>query len=382
MKYAAFISYNSNDDKWARWLQRKLETYHLPNIIRNEKAEEQALAVKKLRVFRYRSDLNATSLSDGLAKELDDSNYLIVICSPHSAQSEWVGKEIRHFIDTGKKNKIIPFIVNGEPYSKDPAVECFNPVMLDAFPHNDMLGVNLNDYGDDSRVFRRRKAFVRIVSLVIDVPDAYNYLWNRYRHRWYQMMVMRTVLALLVLWMITFAWNRNQPFNCWVEVKETTPENSHLPALADAVISMQLDNEVKRDTLKDIGSRVFFRNIPGKYRGRNVTVHFEGYGYAKEDTVIGLLRNKRITLYIHRDDTYGVLAGVVKDSQGKPVSGASVKAVGLLTRTDDNGHFSMKIPIEKQVPQPTVTVSKVGFADEVYKNCSVSKDWQVMLNQK
>jgi hypothetical protein len=96
MKYTAFISYNSKDDKWARWLQRNLEAYSMPTVIYNEKHEivDRERKEGKMKVFRYKSDLNTISLQKGLAQELDQSQWLIVICSPHSAQSEWVGREI------------------------------------------------------------------------------------------------------------------------------------------------------------------------------------------------------------------------------------------------------------------------------------------------
>lgn len=381
MKYTAFISYNSKDDKWAKWLQRKLESYHLPSVIRNEKDEPLSMEVKKLRIFRYRSDLNTTSLSSGLANELDESNYLIVICSPNSAKSEWVGKEIKHFIDTGKRDKIIPFIVAGEPYSKDRKRECFNPVLLDAFPGNDMLGVNINDYGDDSWMFRRRKAFVKVVSLVIDIPDAFNYLWNRYRHRWYQMIALRIILTIIVLSAIFAVWSHNQPFSCRVDVKESSPHNKNLPPLNDAIISIKLDNEVKRDTLKDIGNFVVFKNIPGRYNGKRVHIGFDVYGYKKVDTLLQVSDNKVITLSVRRDDTYGILAGSVVDSQGKPVSDAVVRTGGFESATDTKGHFTIRIPIAKQVVQPKVIISKSGYKDEVYENCSISQDWQIMLNK-
>ena len=82
MKYTAFISYNSKDDKWAKWLQRKLEAYQMPVVIRNERDEmvRKEDKPKKMRVFRYRADLNTISLNEGLAKELDDARWLIVIC--------------------------------------------------------------------------------------------------------------------------------------------------------------------------------------------------------------------------------------------------------------------------------------------------------------
>ena len=55
MKYTAFISYNSKDDKWAKWLQRKLEGYSIPVVIKNEKDEvvkrEEKLLMKKTIAF-------------------------------------------------------------------------------------------------------------------------------------------------------------------------------------------------------------------------------------------------------------------------------------------------------------------------------------------
>ena len=109
MKYTAFISYNSKDDKWAKWLQRKLEAYSMPVVIKNEKDEvvKKGEKPRKLKVFRYRTDLNTISLNEGLAKELDDARWLIVICSPNSAKSTWVGKEIQHFLDTGRRDHIL-----------------------------------------------------------------------------------------------------------------------------------------------------------------------------------------------------------------------------------------------------------------------------------
>ena len=382
MKYSAFISYNSHDDKWAKWLQGKLESFHLPNVVRNEQSEEKKIDKKKLRVFRYMSDLNTATLTDGLTKELDEANYLIVICSPNSAKSEWVGREISHFIKTGKKDKIIPFIVDGEPYSKDKEKECLNPVLIEAFPDYDILGVNIKDYGEEPLFFRRRKTAVRVVSMIIDVPDAFNYLWNRYKYRWYKIVALRTILVIAVLAAIFFVWRQNQPFSCDVNVKEVTPLNTNLQPLTDAVVGIKLDNEVKKDTLKNKESKVTFTNIPGKYAGEKVHVTFDLYGFKKLDTVIALDKGKEITLNVSRDATFGQLGGVVLDENGQPVNGAKVSVMGLSTTTDGQGHFLINIPVSKQVVQPKVTVSKEGYKDEVVDNSDISTDWQVMIYKK
>lgn len=134
-EYYAFISYKSEDDRWAKWLQRKLEGYRLPTIIANEKPE---LPKKIDPVFRYVTSIGPGVLSEVIKEGLHKSNYLIVICSPLSAKSKWVGNEIREFIEQGKKDRIILFIVDGEPYSNDER-ECYHPVIKEEFP--EMLGV-------------------------------------------------------------------------------------------------------------------------------------------------------------------------------------------------------------------------------------------------
>ena len=64
-------------------------------------------------------------LSDELEKQLQSSEYLIVICSPHASRSEWVNKEIQVFIDEGRLGNIIPFIVEGLPHAGSAVEECF-----------------------------------------------------------------------------------------------------------------------------------------------------------------------------------------------------------------------------------------------------------------
>ena len=67
-------------------------------------------------------------LKRSLEKELDDSQFLIVVCSPNSAKSScvdgevkhYVNDEVQHFINTGRSDKIIPFIIEGKPHAINP----------------------------------------------------------------------------------------------------------------------------------------------------------------------------------------------------------------------------------------------------------------------
>ena len=80
-RYYAFISYSHNrsDMKWAKWLQRKLESYRLPSFL----LKQMPHLPKRLRpIFRDQTDLGITHLEEGIREELRDSRYLIVVCSP------------------------------------------------------------------------------------------------------------------------------------------------------------------------------------------------------------------------------------------------------------------------------------------------------------
>lgn len=139
-KYTAFISYNSKDDKVARWLQKRLESYSLPSVLANESGIRNKLegnSRRRFRIFRYVTDFVAKNIND-VTKELDQSKYLIVVCSPNSANAPWVRTEVGYFIANNRKNDIIPFVVNGIPYSNKEN-ECFTPELKSAFPDGSAL---------------------------------------------------------------------------------------------------------------------------------------------------------------------------------------------------------------------------------------------------
>lgn len=167
-KYFAFISYKREDEKWAKWLQDKLMHYKLPTNIRKQRPELPAVIHP---VFRDSTDLSGGVLADVINEALDSSRYLIVICSPRAAQSPWVCKEVVHFIDTGRERNIIPFIIDGEPNSKDIAAECFPEVLRKLSGERELLGININENGRDAAAI---KVVARMFNLQFDT------LWQRY----------------------------------------------------------------------------------------------------------------------------------------------------------------------------------------------------------
>ena len=165
-EYYAFISYKREDEKWAKWLQNKLEHYKFPTNL-NGRTD----LPKNIRpTFRDVTDLTPGLLAVEIDKALHSSEWLIVICSPRSAKSPWVCKEAQTFIDLGRADHIIPFVIEGNPFSKDSSTECYPEALLDLTDGKELLAANINEMGRDAAAI---KVVARMFNLRFDT------LWQR-----------------------------------------------------------------------------------------------------------------------------------------------------------------------------------------------------------
>ena len=130
-KYRAFISYSHADRTWGDWLHRALESYRVPSRLHGATGRDGAIPTKLFPIFRDREELSsAAELSEQIRHALRQSAYLIIICSPRSANSRWVNEEILEFKRLGREDRILAVIAEGEPNAADkpdadPALECF-----------------------------------------------------------------------------------------------------------------------------------------------------------------------------------------------------------------------------------------------------------------
>ena len=166
--YYAFISYKREDEKWAKWLQKKLESYGFPVALRKE---NPMLPAKIRPIFRDQSELSGGNLKEEIEKGLNGSKYLIVICSPRAAQSPWVSKEVQYFIDNGREDSIIPFIIGGSPNATNPEEECFPEGLRQLSGEKEILGININEMGREAAAI---KVIARMFGLRFDT------LWQRH----------------------------------------------------------------------------------------------------------------------------------------------------------------------------------------------------------
>ena len=116
--YNAFISYRHHpeDIKVAEQIQRYLERYRVPKAIRKQ-------GKQITRLFRDKEELPITSnLSDDIYEALQNSDFLIVICSKHTKESTWVQREIETFLKFHEYSKVLTVLVKGEPYEIIPEI--------------------------------------------------------------------------------------------------------------------------------------------------------------------------------------------------------------------------------------------------------------------
>jgi WD40 repeat protein len=128
MGYRAFFSYSRADERIANWLHGQLDRYRTPKDI----VASGAAPAKLHPIFRDRTDLQSGGqLDEALRRALDDSEALVVLCTPTSAKSQWVNAECEAFVRAGREDRIFPVIGAGEPNSGNPETECFPPALRD-----------------------------------------------------------------------------------------------------------------------------------------------------------------------------------------------------------------------------------------------------------
>lgn len=249
-EYFAFISYKREDERWAKWLADKLDNYKLPSTL-NGKQLPQSLR----KTFRDVDELSAGNLPEQIYKALSMSDNLIVVCSPRVAKkkSEWVNKEIEDFIKIkgGKSNNIFPFIIDGEPFSKDGEKECFPDALRNLKDGEERLGGNINEQGG------REAAVVKVVSGMLGV--SFDSLWHKHereqrKHR--RRLTMIGVVAFIVAIVIA-VW-------MYIQRQETLRANWSMMENQTRFVTEKVNEEMKEGDLL-VSSTFITRSTSEKY---------------------------------------------------------------------------------------------------------------------
>ncbi|QDT35966.1 toll/interleukin-1 receptor domain-containing protein [Stratiformator vulcanicus] len=131
-RFGAFISYSRRDNSsrnrnWADWLQDYLEHYQIPSSLIKSDGRRSFFPV-----FVDHDELAvAHRLTDSLKDKLSKSDALVVLCSPRSAVSPHVNREITEFRELKSADRIFCVIIDGDPSTREPGVTCFPPALFE-----------------------------------------------------------------------------------------------------------------------------------------------------------------------------------------------------------------------------------------------------------
>lgn len=358
-KNFAFISYNHKDVKYAKKLRRKLEWYRLPSEIHNEFEDSRYIRP----VFRDRDELNSGILGAELKTRLENSKYLIVVCSPNSAMSDWVSDEVQAFISMNRVEYIIPYIIDGAPqkYNDKDAASC--PLIGECFPKSlrlwnlehpkeSILGISIEDDGESNE----SKAFIRLVSRLIDVD--FETLWRRHVR---EIRAVISVCAIVALISLFLAYWFMIPLKLSVTIMD---DKSVLPLMEKGVLTVN-ENEY---SVSNLDTTIVVGALPGYYRLRTVPVSFASdrfYESVNEHISLGMGISQNYMIQMKRDSSFAIYAGHVfyeKNDNVVPLGGATVQIGNKTTTTDQEGYFRITFPLPEQTECKTRTISCDGFS--------------------
>lgn len=357
----AFISYSHRDMEVAKWLQRNLERYKLPTEIHNE-IDAQSRYLRP--VFRDQSDLNTGILGDELRRHLEESKYLILICSKNSAQSQWVSDEAKAFVEMGRLDRIIPVII---PDGDTDERSLFPIFLRDYFadnPDKELLGVNIGEVGRD-------KALVRVVSRMLNV--SFDSLWKRHQRQKRARILTGTVATIVIL---AAAYLFAIPVSLHVAMDV---EKSDLPLVGDITLNVD-GGEYSADITDPKFDAI---SLPGHKRFSSVDILAKAKYFITEDTIVptGFGLRRDVNLSLRRDDSFAKFQGTVYDDNMNPLADVEVSVAGFTAMTTSAGEFSITLPLEKQQIEHQIVVSKPGFQTIRRPDETPGKDLKFILHR-
>lgn len=269
--YRAFISYSHSDEAWARWLQRALESYRLPKSLRQSQPH---LPARLFPIFRDRDELaSGGDLSESIRKAMDDSDALIVVCSPAARVSHWVNEEIRRFRASGRGDRIFCLLVAGNPDPHSP--ECAFPaaILQDESGNiiHEPLAADATPGGDG-----KRNAMLKIAAGLLDVgvDDLKRRDAQRQARFWSIVAAGAVFIAVLTIGLAVYALNAKRES----EIRRSQAENLIGFMLGD--LRERLEPIGKLEILDSIGDQAmnYFatlgdRGTPNELRERGKALH-------------------------------------------------------------------------------------------------------------
>lgn len=248
-----FLSYSRKDATAVAKLLRLLQRYRIPKEFSTGRKS------RTLKVFCDVQDATTGNYHSRISEYIESSKKLLVVCSPHSASSDYVGGEITIFIGVRSVSDIIPILINGKPNnevsSEEQSVAAFHPVLCAALGMP--LAADFSTILQPSFNTRRepcRSAWHAVLADTLGVRREV--IDERERRSWQRFLISTSVISLaiaggfgiLTLW----ALNENRTSTSRAEAFEAINQLSENPqqALSLAINSYETaDTQLGRESL-------------------------------------------------------------------------------------------------------------------------------------
>ncbi len=259
-QYFAFLSYSHRDAAMAQWLHDMLEKYRVPKHLVGRITEHGAVPRRLKPIFRDLGELPAsTDLGGEIRSALAASQFLVVLCSPASANSRWTNAEIEAFKRAHPDGCVFAVIVGGEPCASDipgrEAEECLPRALRYKYDRRgrpttkraEPLAADLREQGEAGRM-----GFLKLVAgmLGVGLDDLVQREAVR-RHR-----RMATVAGTSVLGMLVASALALTAFQARNEARDQRREAEGLVAFMLGDLKDKLEPIGRLDALDSVGSKV------------------------------------------------------------------------------------------------------------------------------
>ncbi len=175
--YYAFLSYSHSDEALADWLFLQLERFRVPAGLAGRVTDNGVVPKRLIPIFRDQQELAAAKdLGAEIRSALATSQFLIVLCTPAAANSQWVNSEIDAFKRNHPDGCVLAAIGGGEPFASAiegrSGEECFPPALREKYDQRgrptgrkaEPLAADLR--GDPDK---RRTGFLKLVAGMLGV---------------------------------------------------------------------------------------------------------------------------------------------------------------------------------------------------------------------
>lgn len=171
----------------------------------------------------------------------------------------------------------------------------------------------------------------------------------------------RSLLSvIIVLLLLTVSWLLFKPTDYFEMQITVLDETTHQPTHQNGSLTLDLGSEKRRATVDTQLGIAHFSGLPAVLHDTLATVSLDMNGYNLPKSTAQLRLNKsNVTLNVQASKF--TLSGQVQDTHQQPIAAAQVDLAQFHTQTDENGWFTLEVPVTLLNKTERLHVTALGF---------------------